>query len=317
MWVGTSVGAILVYRIPHLNGLPIVNGKPILASDGHRGPVRVILRIRTKLDISTARFDQFISDEERMNAQPQLSHADQRPAQPISKKAEHLEPKRLVDKSHGRSSPAPVDMSKPPPVSQIIKQLERKKSNIVHVRPTGPQLRYTDSESEAIDEERKEEVNDEVNDDGGYEDASLILNEYLQAELVEDEQVYDEVPTEDLSDAMEDEEEEDSMAVRRPRGNTVIDPTRYEMQTNSLDSRCASVFTLINEDPLESSARIQTKEQVDGSFFVFTGGSGLANFRSEQTQNSLSLQSRKQESFPSRDAMGNLPCVLAYQLPNM
>ena len=75
MWVGTSVGAILVYRIPHLNGLPIVNGKPILASDGHRGPVRVILRIRTKLDISTARFDQFISDEERMNAQPQLSHA--------------------------------------------------------------------------------------------------------------------------------------------------------------------------------------------------------------------------------------------------
>lgn len=303
LWVGTSAGAILVYRIPHLNGLPIINGKPILASDGHRGPVRVILRIRTKLDISTARFDQFISDEERMNAQPQLGHAERRSAQPNSKKAEHLEPKPLVQ---GRSSPAPVDMSKPPPVSQIIKQLERKKGSVVHVRPTGPQLRYVDSENE----EDIPEANDdgEVND-GGYEDASLILNEYTQAELVGDEQVYDEVPTEDLSDVMEQEEEEEP--IRRPRGDTVIDPTRYEMDSNSLDSRCASVFTLINEDPLESSAHMQTKDQVDGSFFVFTGGSGLANFRSQNSQN------QKQESFPSRDAMGNLPCVLAYQIPNM
>ena len=262
--------------------------------------MRVILRIRTKLDISTARFDQFVSDEERRNG-----HGERRPTQQNSKGVQHLEPRPLP---HGRSSPAPVDISKPPPVSQIIKQLEKKKGSVVHVRPTGPQLRYVDSENEEDRREEPEVTDDGEVNDGGYEDASLILDEYTQAELVEDERVYDQVPTEDLSDTMEQEEEEDSMATRRPRGDTVIDPTRYEMDSNSLDSRCASVFTLINEDPLESSAHVQQKsDQVDGSFFVFTGGSGLANFRN---------QSRKQ-SLPSRDAMGNLPCVLAYQIPNM
>ena len=65
LWIGTSVGLILIYHIPHLEGIPIVSGKPYLAMDGHKGSVRVLLPVKTMATISSSRVDQFLSDEQR------------------------------------------------------------------------------------------------------------------------------------------------------------------------------------------------------------------------------------------------------------
>ena len=65
LWIGTSIGLILIYRIPHLEGIPIISGKPYLAMDGHKGAVRVLLPVKTKATISSSRVDQFLSDEQR------------------------------------------------------------------------------------------------------------------------------------------------------------------------------------------------------------------------------------------------------------
>lgn len=38
-WIGTSVGLTLIYRIPLIEGVPLITAKPYLAMDGHRGQV--------------------------------------------------------------------------------------------------------------------------------------------------------------------------------------------------------------------------------------------------------------------------------------
>ena len=64
LWIGTSVGLILIYRIPHLEGIPIVSSKPYLAMDAHKGAVRVLLPVRTKATIFNSRVEQFLNDEQ-------------------------------------------------------------------------------------------------------------------------------------------------------------------------------------------------------------------------------------------------------------
>lgn len=64
LWIGTSIGVILIYRIPYLEGIPIVSGKPYLAMDGHKGSVRVLLPVKTMATISSSRVSQFLSDEQ-------------------------------------------------------------------------------------------------------------------------------------------------------------------------------------------------------------------------------------------------------------
>lgn len=356
LWVGTSVGAILVYKIPHLNGLPITNGKPILASDGHNSPVRFLLRIRTKLDISTARVDQFISDEKRMQSHSPLIQSTPQSRAPPPHKV-NLKP---INRLRDRASPIPIDVSKPPPVSQIIKNLEEQKS--CAVQPAGHYLHYSSlptskpSEQEGSaensqkkgrkaeqeeggeqsqqkgegnpeqDQQQEEEgkTTEQEEGGGGYEDAR-ILDEYPQnpqSELTADDvsRVYDEVPTENITDELEVDEtvcsrrdtitEVDETA--RSRRDTVIEPMRYEV---SLNASHGSVFTLLNEDPLEHSARIRvTNEQVEGSVFVFAGGTGHANFSNEEIPRSQTLLHRLQNAGPTRSTMENLPCVLAYQI---
>ena len=39
-WIGTSVGIIMVYRIPLIEGVPLITAKPYLAMDGHKGQVQ-------------------------------------------------------------------------------------------------------------------------------------------------------------------------------------------------------------------------------------------------------------------------------------
>lgn len=65
LWIGTSNGMILIYRIPYLEGIPIISGKPYLAMDGHKAAVRVLLPVKTKATISSSRVSQFLSDEQR------------------------------------------------------------------------------------------------------------------------------------------------------------------------------------------------------------------------------------------------------------
>lgn len=43
LWLGTSLGITLVYRIPCLEGVPLISGRPYLAYDAHQDSVRVLL----------------------------------------------------------------------------------------------------------------------------------------------------------------------------------------------------------------------------------------------------------------------------------
>ena len=57
----------MVYRIPLIEGVPLVSAKPYLAMDGHKGQVRVILTVETKATVSSTRVTQFLSAEQREN----------------------------------------------------------------------------------------------------------------------------------------------------------------------------------------------------------------------------------------------------------
>lgn len=67
LWVGTSIGALLVYNMPHLEGVPLVTGKPYLAMDAHREAVRVLLTVKTMATVSSTRVSQFIYEEQARN----------------------------------------------------------------------------------------------------------------------------------------------------------------------------------------------------------------------------------------------------------
>ena len=90
LWIGTSIGLILIYRIPHLEGIPIVSGKPYLAMDGHKGAVRVLLPVKTKATISSSRVGQFLSDEQRrfsLVSQPDEEEEEGGDSETLSKNA--------------------------------------------------------------------------------------------------------------------------------------------------------------------------------------------------------------------------------------
>ena len=57
----------MVYRIPLIEGVPLVSAKPYLAMDSHKGQVRVILTVETKATVSSTRVTQFLSAEQREN----------------------------------------------------------------------------------------------------------------------------------------------------------------------------------------------------------------------------------------------------------
>lgn len=115
LWIGTSTGATLVYRIPPLNGLPILNERPFLAGDGHNGTVRVLVSVQTQTDKTTARFDQFLTDERQRNigsfVKKPEAVTDAMPNKPA-----------IVNPS---STATPeIDSSALPRVEQVIKKLE-------------------------------------------------------------------------------------------------------------------------------------------------------------------------------------------------
>ena len=64
LWIGTSVGTIMVYRTPYLKTVPITTGKPYLALHSHASGVRVLISTHTVGTLSSSRLDQFISEEQ-------------------------------------------------------------------------------------------------------------------------------------------------------------------------------------------------------------------------------------------------------------
>ena len=64
LWIGTSAGAVLVYRTPYLKTIPIVTGKPYLATYGHGSGVRVLITTHTQGTLTSSRLNQFISEEQ-------------------------------------------------------------------------------------------------------------------------------------------------------------------------------------------------------------------------------------------------------------
>ena len=53
LWLGTSLGITLVYRIPCLEGLPLITGRPYLAYAAHQDSVHVLLSMSMRLISST------------------------------------------------------------------------------------------------------------------------------------------------------------------------------------------------------------------------------------------------------------------------
>ena len=45
LWLGTSLGVTLVYRIPCLEGVPLISGRPYLAYDAHQDNIRILLNV--------------------------------------------------------------------------------------------------------------------------------------------------------------------------------------------------------------------------------------------------------------------------------
>ena len=47
LWVGTSVGTILLYQLPQQahGGIPVVSGKPYMATKGHDDAIRIIVPV--------------------------------------------------------------------------------------------------------------------------------------------------------------------------------------------------------------------------------------------------------------------------------
>ena len=64
LWIGTSTGAIMVYRTPYLKTVPITTGKPYMAMQGHSSGVRVLISASTAGSLSSSRFNQFVSEEQ-------------------------------------------------------------------------------------------------------------------------------------------------------------------------------------------------------------------------------------------------------------
>ncbi len=131
LWVGTSKGAVLIYNIPYLHGLPMTTGKPFLASDGHTDAIRVLLDVHSSLDMPSARFDQFLSDEKvrkigsfykkgkSQSFGENETEEDENEEQGIDVK-EDKETNRL-------SCSLRIDQSALPMVTDIIKRLEKPK----------------------------------------------------------------------------------------------------------------------------------------------------------------------------------------------
>ena len=67
----------MVYRVPLIEGIPLVTAKPYLAMDGHKASVRVILTVMTSATMSSTRVGQFLSAEQRSSGHRYMAIEEQ------------------------------------------------------------------------------------------------------------------------------------------------------------------------------------------------------------------------------------------------
>ena len=128
LWIGTSSGATLIYRIPPLNGLPILNSRPFLAGDGHSGAVRVLVSVQTQIDKTSARFEEFIKEERERNIAGSYNTPEANAT------------KTLTSAAQPTPTPAAeIDSSALPRVEQVIKKLELGKEFLKSEKEALPQ----------------------------------------------------------------------------------------------------------------------------------------------------------------------------------
>ena len=128
LWIGCSTGAILIYKIPP--GLPLLNTRPLLAGDSHRGTVQVIIGLQGKIDNSSTRFDQFVMEEkERMNdfytqsQEKQLEEYVNNTAKRGPSESKNVTGEPDDGETKGATNNG-VDTSVLPPVFKVIQKLE-------------------------------------------------------------------------------------------------------------------------------------------------------------------------------------------------
>ena len=306
LWVGSSVGATLVYRIPHVHGLPLLNGRPFLASDGHKGTVRVLTAIQTKVDVSSVRFDQFVSDEkERM-----IGSFTVKSSQPLEEVS--------TDQTTLIQSTA-VDDRALPRVSQVIQKLELGKQLLkssVHDQSSleaqnmsslpKPVIKKAVS-SKPVPKPRtkkpKEKIVPNITTPADYETPQNLIDTLTQDDP---EHVYDDVPFE-----YDESDEEETIERSSSVSEVAIDRSRYESNTIQFGD---SLYERIGLNTITMTIPDHQVTQEQSSTFVFTGGTGLVDFRHGEPS-SLQQKSQLIMSLNDPSHLNEVPCVITYQVP--
>lgn len=304
LWVGSSVGATLIYRIPHIHGVPLLNGRPFLASDGHKGTVRVLTAVQTKVDVSSVRFDQFVSDErERMigsftnkSSQPleevstgetnliQSTAIDNRALPRVSQVIQKLElGKQLLKSSVHDQSLESQDMSSLP--KPVIKKAVLAKP-VPKPRTKKPKKKIVPNITPA-----------------DYETPQNLLDNLTQDDP---EHVYDEVPFE-----YDESDEEETIERSSSLSEVTIDRSRYEGNTIQFGD---SLYEHIGLNTISMTIPDQQVNQEQSTMFVFTGGTGLVNFRHGEPSSSQQ-KSQLIMSLNDPSHLNEVPCVITYQVP--
>ena len=304
LWVGSSVGATLIYRIPHMHGLPLLNGQPFLASDGHKGTVRVLTAVQTRVDVSSVRFDQFVSDEkERM-----IGSFTIKSPQPLELSTGET---TLIQSTA-------IDDRALPRVSQVIKKLELGKQLLKSSVHDQSSLEAQDTSSlpkpviktavlsKPVPKPRTKKPKKKVvpnTTPADYETPQNLIDTLAQDDP---ENVYDEVPFEyDQSD------EEETIENSSSESELAIDRSRYEANTIQLGD---SLYEHIGLNTITMTIPGHQVNQEQSTMFVFTGGTGLVNYRHGEPSSS---QQKSQLIMSLNDSshLNEVPCVITYQVP--
>ena len=348
------MGAIIVYRIPQFHGLPMINGKPFLASDGHKESVRVLMAVRTKLDIPSARFDQFLSDEKERMIDSIIMEDDMSTMRPRGQRTPGSSPSFAMRSKEPLLPPKPIDTATSSleqsqkiddspgiGVKNIIKKLQS--SDSLPVFPAGATT-PTDKKSAPLTSTHVT-LQSEGRDTMQADTTKAAEEPQSKATLA---QVSGETPTEyenpqsvlqvakslesgsaslnsgskssmgsasKTSIIVEKDEEQDKEEDDLPHVES--DPIINRERYEGSDAVKAG--ELYEQIPLETitmtiPGRAKTKNK--GSLFMLTGGCGVTNFRPGESQSPL-LHSHTTSAITILDNCGNVPCVITYQVPSL
>ena len=110
LWVGTSAGLAMVYRTPYLKTVPIVIGKPYMATYGHSSAVRVLISTHTVGTLSSSRLNQFISEEQERFQEDTTEFCDENhvPQSPTTNDTTSVNGGEVIGRRSSSSIPASI-----------------------------------------------------------------------------------------------------------------------------------------------------------------------------------------------------------------